>query len=66
MNFLVIVVAVVAIILVFLSKIYNLSIVYPTLVIILAVVLDILVNAINDRKNKKENNSLYKEKEDKK
>ena len=55
MHYLVLVIACIAIALVFICKYYGLSIIYPTLVIILAVVLDILSNTITSRK---ENNSL--------
>lgn len=61
MHYLVLVIACIAIALVFICKYYGLSIIYPTLVIILAVVLDILSNTITSRKNRKENNSLKKD-----
>ena len=58
MHCLVLIIACIAIVLVFICKYYGLSIIYPTLVIILAVVLDILSNTITSRK---ENNSLKKD-----
>ena len=58
MHYLVLVVAFIAMVLVFICKYYNLSIIYPTLVIILAIILDVLSNVIANRKNKKENNSI--------
>lgn len=58
MNFVVIIICIITFVLVFLCKVYDLSIIYPTLFIILAVVADILVNTINSRKNKKEINNL--------
>ena len=61
MHYLVLVIACIAIVLVFICKYYGLSIIYLTLVIILAVVLDVLSNTINKRKNKRENNSLKKD-----
>ena len=61
MHYLVLVIACIAIVLVFIYKYYGLSIIYPTLVIILAVVLDVLSNTISSRKNKRENNSLKKD-----
>ena len=61
MHYLVLVIACIAIVLVFICKYYGLSIIYPTLVIILAVVLDVLSNTISSRKNKRENNSLKKD-----
>ena len=61
MHYLVLVIACIAIVLVFICKYYGLSIIYPTLVIILAIVLDVLSNTITSRKNKRENNSLKKD-----
>lgn len=61
MHCLVLIIACIAIVLVFICKYYGLSIIYPTLVIILAVVLDVLSNTISSRKNKRENNSLRKD-----
>lgn len=61
MHCLVLIIACIAIVLVFICKYYGLSIIYPTLVIILAVVLDVLSNTISSRKNKRENNSLKKD-----
>ena len=60
MHYLVLVIACIAIVLVFICKYYGLSIIYPTLVIILAVVLDVLSNTISSRKNKRENNMKKK------
>ena len=61
MHYLVLVIACIAIVLVFICKYYGLSIIYPTLVIILAIVLDVLSNTITSRKNRRENNSLKKD-----
>lgn len=61
MHCLVLIIACIAIVLVFICKYYGLSIIYPTLVIILAIVLDVLSNTITSRKNKRENNSLKKD-----
>lgn len=58
MNYLVIVVSLIAIVLVFLAKIYDFSMIYPTLLIVLAVILDVLVNTINERKNRKIDKNL--------
>ena len=62
MNYFVIILAIISIILVFLSRFYELSIVYPTLMIILTIFVDVLVNTIKNRKKNKENNNI-KEKE---
>lgn len=62
MNYFVIILAIISIILVFLSRFYELSIVYPTLMIILTIFIDVLVNTIKNRKKKKENINI-KEKE---
>ena len=58
MHYIVLVIACIAIVLVFICKYYGLSIIYPTLVIILAVVLDVLSNTTSNRKNRKENNNI--------
>lgn len=55
MNYFVIILAIISIILVFLSRFYELSIVYPTLMIILTIFVDVLVNTIKNRKKNKEN-----------
>ncbi|MGN1012573.1 MAG: hypothetical protein ACI4ON_01925 [Clostridia bacterium] len=62
MNYFVIILAIISIILVFLSRFYELSIVYPTLIIILTIFIDVLVNTIKNRKKNKENINI-KEKE---
>lgn len=62
MNYFVITLAIISIILVFLSRFYELSIVYPTLMIILTIFVDVLVNTIKNRKKNKENINI-KEKE---
>lgn len=62
MNYFVIILAIISIILVFLSRFYELSIVYPTLMIILTIFVDVLVNTIKNRKKNKENINI-KEKE---
>ena len=62
MNYFVIILAIISIILVFLSRFYELSIVYPTLIIILTIFVDVLVNTIKNRKKNKENINI-KEKE---
>lgn len=53
MDYLVIVVAIVAIILVFLSKFYGLSIIFPTLLIVLAIIMYFLSSSLKSRKDKK-------------
>lgn len=58
MNYFVLILAILSIILVILSKIYNLSIIFPTLVIILTIIVDVIVNTININKAKKENTNL--------
>lgn len=62
MNYFVIILAIISILLVFLSRFYELSIVYPTLMIILTIFVDVLVNTIKNRKKNKENINI-KEKE---
>ena len=62
MNYFVIILAIISIILVFLSRFYELSIVYPTLMIILTIFVDVLINTIKNRKKNKENINI-KEKE---
>ncbi len=54
MDYLIIFIVIVAIILVFLSRFYGLSIVFPTLLIILALIMCKLSSAIKIRKDKKE------------
>ena len=54
MNYITIFLAILTIVSVFLAKFFNLSIIYPTLLIILTIIFDILVNIINERKNRKE------------
>ncbi len=58
MNYLVIVCAIISIVLIFLSKLYKLSVVYPSLMIILTIILDIVSNTIRKRKENKEYNSI--------
>ena len=58
MNILVIIVAIISIFLVFLTRYYGLSVIYPTLTIVLAIILDILANTLARRKEKKENTNL--------
>lgn len=53
MHYLVLVVSLIGIILAIVFKIYNLSMIYPTLIIVLAIVLDILSNTLERRKDKK-------------
>lgn len=55
MSYLVIICAIVSICLVILSKVKDLSIIYPTLMIILTIILNIVSNAINERRIKKDN-----------
>ncbi len=54
MNILVIIICVIAFILVFFCRVYGLSVIYPTLLIILAIILDILTNTLNSQRRKKE------------
>ncbi len=58
MNYSVLFFAILSIILVFLSKFYGLSILYPTLLIIFTIILDLIINTINAKREKKEHNSL--------
>ncbi|MBO5477386.1 MAG: hypothetical protein J6A15_06535 [Clostridia bacterium] len=58
MHYLVLVVALIAIVLAIIFKINGLSMFYPTLLIILAVILDVLSNVISERKNKKMDEEL--------
>ena len=60
MHCLVLIIACIAIVLVFICKYYGLSIIDPTLLIILAIVIDVLSNTITSRKNRKENNNMKK------
>ncbi len=53
MHILVLISAAVTIILVILSKFYSLSIIYPSLMLILTIVLDLLSNTLQTRKDKK-------------
>ena len=61
MNLIVIISACITIILAFLYKFYSLSIIFPTLMLILTIVLDILSNTIKTRKDKKHEESIEKE-----
>ncbi len=56
MEYVVIIFAIVSIALVFISKIYGISIVYPSLMIVLTIVIDVLSNTIRSRKAKKDIN----------
>ena len=58
MNYSVLFFVILSIILVFLSKFYGLSILYPTLLIIFTIILDLIINTINAKREKKEHNSL--------
>lgn len=58
MNYLVIAICVIAIIMAIFCKINGLSLIYPTIVIILGIIADIIVNTITERKNKKEYTNL--------
>jgi hypothetical protein len=60
MNYLIVVLAIISIILVLLCKFLNLSIIYPTLIIILVIVLDILSNIIAKRNKEKNGTDIYK------
>ena len=53
MEYVVIISAIVSIALVFISKVYGISIVYPSLMIVLTIVIDVLSNTIRSRKAKK-------------
>ena len=56
MEYVVIISAIVSIALVLISKIYGISIVYPSLMIVLTIVIDVLSNTIRSRKSKKDIN----------
>ena len=58
MNYSVLFFAILSIILVFLSKFYGLSILYPTLLIIFTIILDLIINTINAKREKRKHNSL--------
>lgn len=58
MNYSVLFLAILSIILVFLSRFYGLSVLYPTLLIIFTIILDLIINTINAKREKKEHNSL--------
>lgn len=53
MDYLIIVIVVIAIVLTLLSKFYGLSMVFPTLLIILAILMSLLSNSLKERKDKK-------------
>ena len=56
MEYVVIISAIVSIALVLISKIYGIRIVYPALMIVLTIVIDVLSNTIRSRKSKKDIN----------
>lgn len=58
MNYIVIISAIFSIVLVFLSKIYKLDIIYPTLMIILTIVLDVVSYKLKSIKDKKDGSNL--------
>lgn len=58
MNYFVIFLAIISIILVLLSKFSGLSIVYPSLMIVLTIILDIVANTVKANKDKKENTNI--------
>lgn len=58
MNYIVIISAIFSIVLVFLSKIYKLNIIYPTLMIILTIVLDVVSYKLKSIKDKKDGSNL--------
>ena len=53
MHILVLISAAVTIILAILSKIYSLSIIYPSLMLVLTILLDLISNTLETRKDKK-------------
>lgn len=53
MDYLIIVIVIVAIILTLLSKFYGLSMIFPTLLIILAIIMSFLSSSLKTRKDKK-------------
>lgn len=67
MDYLIIAIVIVAIILTLLSKFYGLSIVFPTLLMILAVIMSFLSSSLKTRKDKKNLQNIKNElKENKK
>lgn len=54
MHSFVIILAILTIITAFASKFYGISIIYPTLLIILTIICDVLSNVITDRKKQKD------------
>ncbi len=67
MDYLVIAIVIVAIILTLLSKFYGLSIVFPTLLMILAIIMSFLSSSLKTRKDKKNLQNIKNElKENKK
>lgn len=58
MNYLVIAICVIAIVAAIVCKVNGLSLFLPTLIIILAVIVDIIVNTITQNKLKKKNTNL--------
>lgn len=67
MDYLIIAIVIVAIILTLLSKFYGLSIVFPTLLMILAIIMSFLSNSLKTRKDKKNIQNIKNElKENKK
>ena len=61
MHILVLISAAVTIILVILSKFYSLSIIYPSLMLILTIILDLLSNTLQTRKDKKLEKNIEEE-----
>lgn len=58
MNFLVIIICIVAIVIAIIFKINNISLIYPAILMIVGVILDIIVNIITENKRKKEYTNL--------
>ncbi len=60
MNYIVIISAIITVMLAIIVKFFNLSLIYPTLMLILTIILDIIANTIKSNKDKKECNNLNK------
>lgn len=58
MNYLVIIICIVAIVVAVICKMYGYSMIFPTLIIIFAVLADVIVNTLADKKHKKEYTNL--------
>lgn len=58
MNYVVIISAIITIILAIISKVYGISIIYPTLMIVLTIILNVIANTIKYNKDKREDTNI--------